>query len=125
MKMMKFKSGLFDGKAVARALLREARARSQYFDADLLSDPVWELLLALYDAEESERVCATNDLRRGSIMSADTLLRWIKVLERRGLLTTIADAGLLGDGLVKLTRPAHRAMENYLMDVAQHDPTRF
>jgi DNA-binding MarR family transcriptional regulator len=125
MKMTEFTSGLFDGKAVARTLLRETRARSQYFDADLLTDPVWELLLTLYDAEESKRVCATKDLRRNSTMSADTLQRWIKVLERRGLLTTIADSGMLNEGLVKLTGPAHRAMESYLMDVAQLDPERF
>ena len=125
MKMTDFKTDLFEGRAVARTLLRESRARSQYFDMDLLGDPVWDLLLNLYDAEESKRVCGTKDLRKGSNMSADTVMRWIKVLERRGLLTIIADAELLDDALVKLTRPAHRAMENYLMDVSQRDPERF
>lgn len=125
MKMADLKTDLFEGRAVARTLLRESQARSQYFDRDLLGDPVWELLLKLYDAEESKRVCSTKDLRHGFYMSTDTIMRWIKVLERRGLLTIIADAELLDDGLVKLTRPAHRAMENYLMDVSQRDPERF
>lgn len=125
MNMPGCKTSIFEGRAIARTLMRESQARSHYFDADLIGDPVWELLLRLYDAEESRRVCATRDLRRGSRMSADTLMRWIKVLERRGLVTIIADAELHDDGLVKLTLPAHRAMENYLMDVSQRDPERF
>ena len=125
MKMAGCKTELFEGRAVARTLLREAQARSEYFDADLIGDPVWELLLHLYDAEESRRVCATNDLREGTRMSADTLMRWIKVLERRRLVTIIADAELHDDGLVKLTRTARHAMEAYLTDISQRDPERF
>ncbi|WP_219893648.1 hypothetical protein [Aquisediminimonas profunda] len=123
--MTEFKSSHFDSRAVARTLLRKSRARAQYFDADLLGDPVWELLLTLFEAEESKHVCAISDLRQGSTMSADTLQRWIKVLERRGLLTTIADAGMLNAGLVKLTGQAHRAMASYLMDITHLDPERF
>jgi DNA-binding MarR family transcriptional regulator len=119
------KTALLEGRAVARTLLRESQARSLYFDADLIGDPVWELLLHLYDAEESRRVCATKDLRQGSRMSAGTLMRWMKVLERRGLMTIIADAELHKDGLVKLTRAARQAMEAYLMGISQRDPERF
>lgn len=118
------KMAMFDGRTAARTLIRVSRARSQYFDADLLGDPVWELLLHLYDAEESRRVCPTQDLRREARMSADTLKRWIKVLERRGLVTIIADAELQEDGLIKLTRSAHRAMEDYLMAISQRDSVR-
>lgn len=112
---------LFDGRAAARTLIRVSQARSRYFDADLLGDPVWELLLRLYDAEESRRVCPTQDLRQQTTMSADTLRRWIKVLERRGLITVIADGELREGGLIKLTGSAHRAMENYLMAISQRD----
>lgn len=125
MKMPGCKTALFEGRAVARTLLRESQARSVYFDADLIGDPVWDLLLHLYDAEESRRVCATKDLRQGSRMSADTLMRWIKVLERRGLVTIIADVELHEDGLIKLTGTARHAMEAYLLDISQRDPERF
>lgn len=125
MKMPGCKTRLFEGRAVARTLLRESRDRSHYFDADLVGDPVWDLLLHLYDAEERRRVCATEELRQETRMSADTMTRWIKVLERRGLVTIIADTELQDDGLIKLTRPAHRVMEDYLMDISQRDPGRF
>lgn len=125
MKMAELKPDLFDGKDIARTLLRERRMRSDYFDADIIADPVWELLLILYDAEETARVCATADLQQGSNMSADTLIRWIKVLERRGLLTTIGDARLFEGSLVKLTRSAHRAMTQYLQGIAQQSAGRF
>lgn len=115
------KIAVYDGRVVARTLIKVSRARSRYFDAELLGDPAWELLLRLYDAEESRRVCPTRDLRQEFKMSAGTLSRWIKVLERRGLVTIIADTGLEDDGLIKLTRSAHGAMENYLMDIAQRD----
>lgn len=110
---------------MARTLLRECGARSRHFDADLLGDPVWELLLHLYDREESRRVCATQDLRRGTGMSIGTLKRWIKLLESRGLVTIVADTDLHEDGLIKLTQSAHRAMERYLLDISQLDPERF
>ncbi len=125
MKMSDLKSDLFDGKAIARTLLRESSARSKYFDQDLIGDPVWDLLLKLYDAEESKHVCATMDLFSGSRMSHATLTRWLRVLERRGMITTVADPKSIEVGLVKLTRPAHRSMEAYLMDVSQRDPERF
>jgi len=111
----------FNGRTAAQTLIRVSKARSHYFDVDLLGDPVWELLLRLYDAEESRRVCPTQDLRQETGMSPDTLRRWIKVLERRGLVTVVTDAELQGDGLIKLTRSAHGAMENYLMAISQHD----
>lgn len=119
------KIALFEGRTVARTLLRECEARSRHFDPDLLGDPVWELLLHLYDGEESRRVCATKDLRRGTRMSADTLRRWIRLLERRGLIMIVADTDLHEDGLIKLTQSAHRAMERYLLEISQLDPERF
>jgi DNA-binding MarR family transcriptional regulator len=115
------KLAMSDGRTVARKLIRVSRARGEYFDADLLGDPVWELLLRLYDAEESRRVYPTQDLRQEFRMSPETLRRWIKVLERRGLITVIAETELRDDGLIKLTRSAHGAMGNYLMAISQHD----
>lgn len=124
MNMPGCKIALFEGQSVARTLIRQSQARYQHFDVELLVDPVWELLLRLYDGEESRRVCATQDLREGTRMSVDTLKRWIKVLEKRGLVTIVADTDLQEDGLIKLTRSAHHAMENYLMAISQRDPVR-
>lgn len=59
------------------------RARDRYMPDGLASEPAWDMLLALYSEEPSK--LPVSSLCYGSGVPMTTALRWIAVLESRGL----------------------------------------
>lgn len=68
------------------AVIRARRLRGRYFQEDLFADPAWDILLDLLHAEACHRRVAVSSLCLAAAVPATTALRWIKTMERQGLI---------------------------------------
>jgi DNA-binding MarR family transcriptional regulator len=73
------------------AILKARRSRSRYFDAELFADPAWDILLELYATELRGCRISVSSLCIGAGVPATTALRWIRLLEGRGLVVRTDD----------------------------------
>lgn len=69
--------------SAAAEIFRMRRARDQHMPADLVGEPGWDILLALY-AEEPQRLPVSTVCYASSIPMS-TGLRWVGALVKRGL----------------------------------------
>jgi hypothetical protein len=70
-----------------RGILKFRDARDKLFRTALFNDPAWELLLRLFAAELDGRTVRSADvLGLVPAIPSSTLLRWINVLEKDGLI---------------------------------------
>ena len=100
---------------LASRLQSERRERRHFFDADLLSDPVWEMLLALYLAAARRENLSVHALADAAGLPSSTTRRWLNVLVDRKLIVTAGET--LGDDcfeLVQLTNTGRENMKRYL-----------
>lgn len=67
------------------------RRRESEFDADLFSDPAWDILLDLYLAARAQKRISVTSACIASAAPATTALRWIEVLANRGLIVRAPD----------------------------------
>jgi hypothetical protein len=96
-----------------RHLIRQRRAREQYFPAELFADPAWDMLLDLYAARLEGQVVSVSSLCIAAAVPATTALRWIKTLTDSGLFLREADAR---DGrriFIAMSDRAFTGMERY------------
>jgi len=77
--------------ATARKIAKSRAYRSQHLDRDLLSDPVWDMLLELYSEQFSPRHSTLTSLSAASGLPISTALRYIRTMEQRGLLQRMRD----------------------------------
>lgn len=86
--------GVDDLPKLSRLAYREYQDRSKraaYFDLSLFGEPAWDLLLDLFIARVSGlRISITSACIAAQVPST-TALRWLKVLERRGLIVRDGD----------------------------------
>jgi DNA-binding MarR family transcriptional regulator len=105
-----------------RQTLRDEAAREQrrrglrrkLFDPNLFGEPAWEILLALYVADDVERRLSIAQLTAVTHVPLTTALRWLAHLEDHDLVSrTIApdDQRIV---LIELTETGRRAMNAYL-----------
>jgi hypothetical protein len=83
-----------DDDALDRAIqiYRNRRRREQVFgDATLFGEPAWDILLDLFVASRHQKRIAVTSACIGSAVPATTALRWIKILEERGLIEREVD----------------------------------
>lgn len=94
----------------ARKLLDARREIGCFLDLGLFSDPAYDILMSLLASEEECRTIELSECVRASNVSATTALRWIKLLEIRGLLSRQATASD-GDAVtLKLTADTRTAL---------------
>jgi hypothetical protein len=90
------------------------RERTELFDADLFADPAWDILLAMY----RDHLAGRPQTVSSAVWAADTPfttgLRWLRVLENRGLVSRIDNPNDARSALVELTPLAINKMETYL-----------
>lgn len=76
----------------ARHIYRTRRMRARVFGDDgLFGEPAWDILLDLYLAEAEDKRLSVTAACIGSAVPASTALRWIVVLEDRGLVARQGD----------------------------------
>lgn len=75
--------------ALALRMQAERRLRRQFFDFDLLTEPVWDMLLALYVAAGNREELSVTALSVASGLPTSNVVRWLAVLADRRLITTL------------------------------------
>lgn len=61
--------------------------RTRCFDSDIFSEPGWDILLDLYIHHVKGRKLKITGLSQGNDIPTSTALRWLQVLERKGLIS--------------------------------------
>ena len=108
-----------DGGPVARkrAALSELktmrRLRSQYFPAELFSDPCWEMLLDLYDAALVGAEVTVTSLGAASGVPQTTALRRMETLQAHHLIVRTEDKADKRRTIIKLSDAGMYAVENF------------
>lgn len=71
--------------AVAREIYQSRRKRERFLAADLFGEPTWDILLDLFIAAGEGRRVPTTSACIGANVPPTTALRWLRILETRGL----------------------------------------
>lgn len=99
---------------LARELYVERRRRSKFFDDDLFGEPSWDILLDLYIAAREDRRVPTTSSCIGAHVPPTTALRWLRLLEARGLVEREHDGRDGRRTFVALSANGISAMEAFL-----------
>lgn len=100
-----------------RAALKDMRSmrkmRSQHFPTELFSDPCWEMLLDLYDAQLAGAEVTVTSLGVASGVPLTTALRRMDQLSEHGLIERSGDAGDKRRTIVRLSQEGLEAVESF------------
>lgn len=103
--------------AKARQIYTNRRRRGLVFgDASIFGEPVWDILLDLFVAAKDQKRVAVTSACIGAAVPATTALRWISVLEEKGLILRENDPDDNRRVFVRLTATGYARMVNYLAE---------
>lgn len=97
---------------------RRARAK-QLKHKDIFGEPAWDMLLDLYIHQAQNEEVSVKSAAIGSAAPATTALRWLNVLETKGLVRSLDDPNDSRRRLVRLTAEGYEAMTRYLNEIAK------
>jgi DNA-binding MarR family transcriptional regulator len=100
----------------ARAIYRARREREKLFpgQTDLFSDPAWDILLDLFAAYETGQRVSISSACIASNVPPTTALRWLAILENRGLIVRASDDTDKRRAFVRLSDLTHKRMSQWL-----------
>ena len=99
---------------LARTVILMRRRREALFGAEFFSDPAWDMLLNLYFAELRGQRTQVKSVGVNAGIPATTALRWIALLEQRGLIEREPDARDRRRILVRLSATARTGVEELI-----------
>lgn len=95
------------------------RTRERHFAGHLLfADPAWDILLDLFIHEARGELVSVKSASIGSGVPPSTALRWLKILEGEGLISSRDDPGDHRRRLVSLTPKGARTMIGCLAEIS-------
>lgn len=102
--------------AQARDLLGSYQRRKRVFGptADLFGDPAWTMLLDLYVSRLDGKSLDIGSLTAASFTPATTALRWIAMLEGRGLVYRRPDKADRRRSFIEMTPAAVEMFDRFL-----------
>lgn len=103
------------GLVAARNAYAGRRRRERFLAADLFGEPTWDILLDLYIAAGEGRSVPTTSACIGAHVPPTTALRWLRVLEARGLVEREDDGADGRRTFVCLTSQGIEAMNGLMM----------
>lgn len=104
---------------VARSAYRERRRRSEIFnDPTLFGEPAWDILLDLFIAAKERKRLPVTSACIGAAVPATTALRWLTVLEDKGLILRENDAADARRVFVRLSSDGYEKMVTYFANTA-------
>ncbi|HQS96920.1 MAG: MarR family transcriptional regulator [Novosphingobium sp. 17-62-19] len=104
---------------VARATYRDRRRRTDLFaDPALFGEPAWDILLDLFIAAKERKRLPVTSACIGAAVPATTALRWLTVLEDKGLILRENDSNDARRVFVRLSAEGYEKMVAYFSDVA-------
>jgi CheY-like chemotaxis protein/DNA-binding MarR family transcriptional regulator len=95
------------------------KVRDRHFPTELFSDPCWEMLLALYDAQLDEAEVTVSSLGAASGVPLTTALRRMEVLQKHGFIERVVDPDDRRRTIVRLSAPGLVAVEKFFDSYAQ------
>jgi DNA-binding transcriptional ArsR family regulator len=102
----------------AKAILKSRDSRERFFDADLFGEPAYDMLLDLFMSAEDKKAVSVSSACVAARVPQTTALRWISLLEKRGLVERAPD---IQDGrrqLLRLTSVATESVRAFLSQTA-------
>ncbi|NVE94931.1 winged helix DNA-binding protein [Altererythrobacter lutimaris] len=90
--------------------------REEYFPSEMFAEPAWDMLLDLYVANEAGIDISVTSLCIASNAPATTALRWLKLLEKWGLVSRSPDPTDQRRTFIKLTESSSSKLEAYFSD---------
>jgi DNA-binding MarR family transcriptional regulator len=94
------------------------RTRSRYFHNNLFGEPVWDMLLALFCLPTARwRKMSVGGLSEAAGQPLTTSLRWLKVMEQKGLVERSPDPLDARRIFLVLTEKGDRLMCDYLTSI--------
>lgn len=103
-----------------RDLKAMRRTRSSLFPTELFSDPCWEMLLDLYDAQLAGAEVTVTSLGAASGVPLTTALRRMDELQRHNLIVRADDVGDKRRTIIRLTDSGLRAIDTFFDSVPAH-----
>jgi CheY-like chemotaxis protein/DNA-binding MarR family transcriptional regulator len=89
------------------------KVRSKHFPSELFSDPCWEMLLDLYDAQLSGAEVTVTSLGAASGVPPTTALRRMETLQGHGLIERQSDSADKRRTIIRLTDQGLQAVEQF------------
>lgn len=109
----------------AKRAYDERRKRDVIFnDPDLFGEPAWDILLDLMHAEHRGKRVSITSACIGSAAPPTTALRWIKILESKGLIERIIDERDARRSFIRLTHAGLAKMKAYFRATRRPSFTR-
>lgn len=103
----------------AKAHYRDRRRRATVFaDPTLFGEPAWDILLDLFIAAKERKRLPVTSACIGSAVPATTALRWLTVLEEKGLIVRENDANDARRVFVRLSTDGYEKMVAYFSETA-------
>lgn len=100
--------------AFARESYAIRRRRDRHLPGDLFGEPTWDILLDLYVATRENRPVPTTSACIGANVPPTTALRWLRILEARGLVEREEDGRDGRRTFVRLSARGLAAMDDWL-----------
>lgn len=114
--------GISDHKlaVIATSIYRTRRRRLQYFDRELFGEPCWDMLLDLFANKALGRRVNVTSLCLAANVPQATGLRYLRLLEDKGLVERTHAPDDRRVTLVKMTQMAYTQMRRYVVDGIGH-----
>lgn len=104
---------------VARTAYRDRRRRANIFaDPTLFGEPAWDILLDLFIAAKERKRLPVTSACIGAAVPATTALRWLTVLEEKGLIVRENDSSDARRVFVRLSSEGYEKMVAFFAEVA-------
>ena len=100
-------------------LIAARRCRTRYLSQELFADPAWDMLLVLLHAELAKKPVSVSSVCIASGVPQTTGLRWLKILEQRGLVLRKFDARDRRRIFVELSSDTSEALRRYIREVIE------
>jgi len=94
------------------------KVRDRHFPTELFSDPCWEMLLDLYDAQIDDSEVTVSSLGAASGVPLTTALRRMEVLQKHGFIERVVDPDDRRRTIVRLSAPGLAAVEKFFDNYA-------
>lgn len=102
---------------VARRLYALRRSRGEAFGENLFGEPAWDMLLDLFISLAERRHISVSSLAIGSGGSSTTALRYLGLMEDRGLVLRIPDKADGRRTHIRLTEAGTSALSRILLSL--------
>jgi DNA-binding MarR family transcriptional regulator len=101
-----------------RAVIRARAQRQGFFGTDLFADPAWDVLLELYACELAQHRISVSKLCFAVGVPTTTVIRWLALLDRHGLVQRDEDLMDRRRVWVSLSAAGLEKMQNYFQSLA-------